>query len=96
MFRFLRFAMVAVGLAACVPATPTPPTSDSADGPDQCGMVELQNLVGRPVSDFETLQWTKHPVRIVRPGDMVTLDFSAARLTVWVDDGENISRMSCG
>ena len=96
MSRLLLSAAVVTALAGCVQdhTTPGPPAGPS--GPDQCGAVDLQDLVGRPASDFEALQWTKHPVRIVRPGDMVTLDYSATRLTIWTDDGDNISRLSCG
>lgn len=96
MTRGLMSVAAAIVLAGCVADNAPPAPDPGPAGPDQCGAVDLQNLVGRPVSDFEALQWTKHPVRIVRPGDMVALDYSASRLTIWADDGDNISRMSCG
>jgi hypothetical protein len=35
-------------------------------------------------------------VRVVRPGEMVTMDFRADRLTVTVDGHGVITRVSCG
>lgn len=96
MIRVLLSAAAVVVLAGCVPENSSPSADPGPAGPDQCGAVDLQNLVGRPVSDFEALQWTKHPARIVRPGEMVTLEYSASRLTIWTDEGDNISRLSCG
>lgn len=52
-------------------------------------------LIGRradsiPFADFP------FPVRVVRPGMAVTLDFSEARLTVETDAAGIITRASCG
>ena len=62
---------------------------------DSCGAVRLQGLVGQPVDVFDSIRFTQ-PVRIVRPGEAVTMDFSPNRLTVETTETDRISRLSCG
>ncbi|WP_096784276.1 I78 family peptidase inhibitor [Rhodobacter sp. CZR27] len=62
---------------------------------DSCGAVRLKGLVGQPVEVFDSIRFSQ-PVRIVRPGDVVTMDFSPARLTVETTATDRISRLSCG
>jgi hypothetical protein len=35
-------------------------------------------------------------IRVVQPGMMVTMEFSASRVTVWLAPGNRIERASCG
>jgi hypothetical protein len=35
-------------------------------------------------------------VRVIRPGQAVTMDYSPARLNIEVNGAERISRVSCG
>ncbi|ABA77600.1 hypothetical protein GQF56_22300 [Rhodobacter sphaeroides] len=62
---------------------------------DSCGAVRLTGLVGQPAEVLETIRFTQ-PVRVVRPGDMVTMDFSPARLTVETNEAGRIVRLACG
>jgi hypothetical protein len=64
---------------------------------DSCAASEFgaDALIGRradsiPFADFP------FPVRVVRPGMAVTMDFSEARLTVETDAAGIITRASCG
>ena len=88
---------LAVAVGACVPASdPYPGVADPAPGGvNQCGALDLQYLVGAPARDLETMSFNK-PVRVIRPGMAVTMDYSADRLNFEVDRSGRISRVSCG
>lgn len=62
---------------------------------DSCGAVRLQGLVGQPAEVLETIRFTQ-PVRLVRPGEAVTMDFSPHRLTVEANEADRIVRLACG
>lgn len=81
---------VLVGLlAAC--AEPEP-VGGEADG---CGAAGLQFLLGQSDKVLETLRFAG-PVRIIRPGMGVTMDYSAERLNIEIDAAGKISRLTCG
>jgi hypothetical protein len=79
-------------LAACTPVDATPPSRPAAG---DCGAAALQPLVGQPASVLQTMRFSG-PVRIIRPGQAVTMDYNAARLNIHVDTDEVIARVSCG
>lgn len=90
-------ALMALTLAACVPDTGpvssvTPPPEDTAGA---CGAFGLQDLVGQPVKGLETMRFDQ-VVRIIRPDTAVTMDYSAERLNIEVDEADIITRVSCG
>lgn len=62
---------------------------------DSCGAVRLQGLVGQPAEVLESIRFTQ-PVRVVSPGQPVTMDFSPSRLTVETTEADRIRRLSCG
>ena len=70
---------------------PAPPPDEA----DACGAAALQPLVGQPLSAFDP-RTAKGRVRIIRPGTMVTMDYSATRLNVSLDGAEIITRIHCG
>lgn len=81
-----------LALAACVQEPlPLPGIED----PDACKASELQGLVGQPASALDTMKFSQ-PLRVLRPGMAVTMDYSAARLNIEVDAAETITRVSCG
>jgi hypothetical protein len=86
--------VLAVLLAACTPEEPpvVPPPLPPADA---CGASGLQSLVGRPATVLETMKFAG-PLRIIRPGMAVTMDYSPGRLNIEIDKGGRISRVSCG
>lgn len=83
----------ALALAAACTATepPLPPAPDA----DACGAAALQGLVGQPAAVLETMRFAG-PVRIIRPGMAVTLDYSAERLNIGIDASGRITRVVCG
>lgn len=86
-------------LAACVTeggSGPAPgPAPDPAPAADACGASGLQGLVGQPASSLDTMRFAQR-MRVIRPGQMVTMDYSEARLNIAVDEAERITRVYCG
>lgn len=93
----MRIAFAALALAACATAEPhaSPPPPE-----DSCGATRLADLLGQPRSDplvAEIRQRTAgRRVRWIRPGDAVTMDYSAGRLNVHLDARDRVERFSCG
>ena len=81
-----------LALAACVPAGPP------AD-PVQVGTCDAERLsaefVGLPSSVLAATTFTL-PIRIVRPGDAVTMDFNPNRINFELDDAGRVARVTCG
>lgn len=86
-------------LAACVTeggSGPAPgPAPDPAPVADACGASGLQGLVGQQASTLDTMRFAQR-MRVIRPGQMVTMDYSEARLNIAVDEAERITRVYCG
>lgn len=85
-------------LAACVEseAPPDPGVINPSMPPiGACGAPDLQYLVGQSETVLQTMKFAG-PVRIIRPGMAVTMDYSENRLNIEIDDSGNISRVSCG
>ncbi len=84
-----------LSMAACVPTLPggdpTPPRADLS----QCGGNALYVLVGQPATTLpDRGGWDV--LRVIRPGMMVTMDYSATRLNVHVDGAGTILALDCG
>lgn len=62
---------------------------------DSCGALRLQGLVGQPAEVLESIRFTQ-PVRVVGPGQPVTMDFNPQRLNVETTDADRIKRLACG
>lgn len=90
--HFPRYAAAALllGLAACDLALPELPSVPTA-----CGAPALQGLVGQDAAVLHAMTFAVQ-VRIIRPGDMVTEDYSEQRLNIEVDANEKISQVYCG
>jgi Peptidase inhibitor I78 family len=79
-------------LAACVTGpVPMPPE----DTPSSCGADDLQYLVGRPGVVLDGMRFSQD-VRVIQYGMAVTMDYSAARLNIWLDRRDVIERVTCG
>jgi hypothetical protein len=100
--------LAGVALMACTPAeepaatastettpasTPAPPPSDPAA--DTCNMAQYASLVGKPSTDAGVPP-ASATVRIIRPGDQVTMDFQATRLNIEVGADGAITAIRCG
>ena len=62
---------------------------------DACGARALASLVGRPESVLAVMTFPA-PTRIIHPGEAVTMDYSAERLNILIDDKGLIDRVNCG
>ncbi|HZW17406.1 MAG TPA: I78 family peptidase inhibitor [Luteimonas sp.] len=87
------------------PAPAPEPASDAnADAGDmaaQCSADAAQSFVGQQASDDIVAQaqaaaGAKGAVRVIKPGQPVTMDYRADRLNVEVDEQGAIVRISCG
>lgn len=90
------FAFV-LAVAGCVaaPDVQEGPMIDPLATENACGAEDLQGLVGQKASVLETMRFSQ-VVRVIKPGMAVTMDFSATRLNIEVDEEGLISRVSCG
>ncbi len=86
-----------LALAACLPATDDPVDAPATPGetPDACGASALQSLIGRKENVLETMRFSQ-PMRVVKPGTMVTMDFQENRVNFNLDDTGFITSVTCG
>lgn len=89
--------LVALAAVACAPAEP-PAAPDPLTGP--CRTDALAPMVGRAWSDSlraEVLRLSgARAARVIRPGDMVSMDFRSDRLNVHLTGEGRIERFDCG
>lgn len=60
-----------------------------------CHAEDLQYLIGRPRTDLMTMRFIM-PVRIEEPGNMYTMEYSAERLRIIVNEKGIIAKLMCG
>ncbi|MZQ91048.1 hypothetical protein GVY41_18175 [Frigidibacter albus] len=82
-------------LAACVTEGGSGPAPGPGPVADACGAAGLQRLVGQPASTLETMRFSQQ-LRVINPGQMVTMDYLEARLNIAIDEQDRISRVYCG
>ena len=89
---FIQLLVAAALLQACTLVVPAPiPQTDLTS----CHAVGLDGLIGAPVSLLPTNgAWSS--LRIIWPGQMVTMDYSATRLNVRVNAVGIILSLNCG
>lgn len=102
MQTFPSIASVILFTAALTSCQSTP--SESHPSPrneaGQCNAAAVQNLIGKQASP-EMLDQARRETgaamaRILRPGDIVTMEYNAQRLTLTTDDALVIQRLGCG
>ncbi len=87
-------------LSACVsaPATPEPPAAEPLVG--RCNSAPVQFALGRyPDVALENEARTRSgakTVRVLRPNQVVTMEFNAERLNLVVDQTGRVTRVNCG
>ena len=84
-------------LVACQP-TPQEAPYPGSPGPSSlrpCGGDLVYSLIGQPVTSLpEVGKWGT--LRVIRPGQAVTEDYSETRLNVQLDAADLIVALSCG
>lgn len=102
----MRWMAAILALAGCAPS-PAPRTEPPVQGdtgvpgePFPCSEAAVADLVGKPWTNALTDQVRDRSkarmVRVVRPGDAVTMDFSPERLNVQLDARDRIVEFRCG
>ena len=95
----MRYLILPLLLAACAPLAqppgPTPPPASSPADPGRCGAAKRQRLLGAPVTALER-ELILGQVRVIRPDDLVTMDFREDRINFEIDASERIARIYCG
>jgi hypothetical protein len=100
MQRLLPFALFAL-VTGCaqeppqVPEAPPPPVF----APGECDAANVQSMVGQaynsPLGEDARQRSRAERVRAVRPGDMITMEFDAHRLTIELDGDGKVTRARC-
>lgn len=98
MMRPTLLPLAALALTACThPVSPEPPAP--AEAGVQCDANRVQNLVGQPgasvIEEARTRAGAK-VARVLRPGQIVTMEFRSDRLNIHVDESGKVTRISCG
>ena len=90
-----KFLIVAFALTSCAPVAPLPgvPTGE-------CSASGLGNLVGGPATPSLVNRAKRRAgasvVRVLKPGQIVTMEYLNGRLNVNVDDRNRVKSFSCG
>jgi hypothetical protein len=100
--RLLPAALLTLSLSAC--ASPVPPNAKTG-GPlppmrEPCSADAAQSLIGRKAS-AEVIEQARiaaraEVARVLKPGQMVTMEYRAGRLNVDVDEAGVITGVRCG
>lgn len=92
----LSAAALALILTGCTgdtrppPGPVVPPTET-----DSCGAAQYAGLIGQDATALERVLILGQ-VRVIRPGDAVTMDYRPERINFEIDAGERIARITCG
>ena len=86
----LALPALLITMAACQPVVAPDPGV-----PGTCAAAGLQNLIGQDVSALAAVLLPE-PVRIIRPDEMVTMDFNPNRTNIRLDENDRIVEITCG
>ena len=94
-------AAAALAIAASLPAcAPMPPVEPSPPYTGQCDADAARWAIGQAASSevVERIRIETHSqvARVIRPGQAVTMDFSAARVNVHVNERNAVTGVTCG
>ncbi len=92
----MKYLPLLIALTGCAPTT----APESAAPAGQCDAAPVQDLVGKPYdaalgSDAQTRSGSRG-VRVIRPGQAVTMDYRADRLNIELNAGERVVSLRCG
>jgi hypothetical protein len=100
-FTFAAFAVTApLLMSACSNVAPANSGTPSTPAAARCNAVPAQFAVGRNIdaaveSDARARAGARTS-RVLRPNQVVTMEFNAERLNLTVDDAGRVTRVSCG
>jgi hypothetical protein len=94
MKQILILAVAALSLSACA-THPSLSTPGSDGGVLPCGADDMDYLIGQHVSGVD-LESLAEKVRVISPGDMVTMDHRPDRLNIDLDASGTIVALRCG
>jgi hypothetical protein len=86
-------------LAACAAAPPQPQVHGTVPGRicTATGIDRFLGQVGTSELGAEIMRATNSAIlRWAPPGVMLTMDFSASRVTIWLDPDKKITKIACG
>ncbi|MEO8241847.1 MAG: I78 family peptidase inhibitor [bacterium] len=91
----ILFCTAILALQGCEMPAPSPgPVAPPADL-SSCHAMGLDGLIGQPLSQLPQYgKWST--LRVIKPGMMITMDYSATRLNVRVNGANRILELSCG
>lgn len=85
---------------ATVPADAAPAPATPGDTPAPCNAEAAQSFVGKEASQSTVAEAKAaagaNDMRVIEPGQPVTMDYRVDRLNVDVDEGNVIARIHCG
>ncbi len=97
MSRSMLALLPTILLAACAA---TPPTGSAPTAAGQCNADAAQKHLGHAASAAMVEAARKDAgadsVRTLKPGQMVTMEYLAGRLNLYLDDAGKIERIGCG
>lgn len=94
--------LLTCALGACAQPIPQPPVAPAPPmmAPGKCDAAAAQFAVGRTIdaklAEEVRVKSGAQRVRVVRPGQMVTMEFDAMRLTLDVDANGRLNSARCG
>ena len=87
--------LVAMPLIACAPQTPP-----KIQAPGKCSITGLKAFIGKRstvgLANDALKRANANTVRVIGPGEAVTMDYRADRLNIHIDDKGNIDHFNCG
>lgn len=93
-------AALTLGLIGCAAVPPEEEPPEAGVSGYACNAERLGDLIGRPATaelGAEALRRSgSRRLRWIRPGDMVTMDFSPERLNIHLDARNRVERFNCG
>lgn len=83
-------------LAGCGAPGPTAPLRPSLPDPqnDTCGARDYANLIGQDATALERVLIMRQ-VRVIRPGQAITMDFNSQRINFSIDGAGKIASIGC-
>ena len=91
----MKRALILVFLAACSQTQAPQPVPVPPAAQDSCNAAQFADLVGQDATALERVLLLCK-VRVIRPGQPVTMDFLPDRINFMIDDANLIAQVTCG